>query len=288
MEMKGLLSKMIPGSRRGRMVLGGIAGGLLLAGVGAVAYAALTDANGVIHACVDGKGNARIIDAAVENCRKGESLLSWNQKGPQGPAGPIGATGATGATGPQGDTGPAGATGPAGSPGATGATGATGAQGPAGPAGASCNGGGGPGAPNKEVVGTITLDLTSQGNLGPVQIRSYQWAMTRPFDTTSGQASGRITPTPFKIVKLVDAATPRLLQAMVTNEQISRLDVAIAGPNGETLQQLRFEDVVVIGRVQGDTGAVGDVPLEEISFGYRRVEETVGGASAIFVALGGP
>jgi Collagen triple helix repeat (20 copies) len=53
-------------------------------------------------------------------CNRGDTLISWNQTGPQGPAGPQGPkgdkgdTGATGAQGPKGDTGATGPQGPAG------------------------------------------------------------------------------------------------------------------------------------------------------------------------------
>jgi hypothetical protein len=60
-----------------------------------------------IRACADKKsGNMRLITRG--SCKKTETLLSWNQMGPQGLPGPTGARGSTGATGPAGNTGPAG------------------------------------------------------------------------------------------------------------------------------------------------------------------------------------
>jgi hypothetical protein len=61
-------------------------------------------------------------------CGRHDTLITWNQTGPQGPAGLQGATG---------PAGPQGATGPAGPQGATGPAGPQGATGPAGPAGPS-------------------------------------------------------------------------------------------------------------------------------------------------------
>jgi hypothetical protein len=110
--------------------------------VGAVAYAAIPDANGQIHGCYatsstllgPTKGSLRVVDGD-EHCRTGETAIAWSQVGPQGPAGPQGATGAPGAMGAAGAAGPAGATGATGAIGATGATGAQGLAGPAGPQG---------------------------------------------------------------------------------------------------------------------------------------------------------
>ena len=98
--------------------------------VGAVAYAAIPDANGQIHGCYatsstllgPTKGSMRVVDGD-EHCRPGETAIAWSQVGPLGPVGPQGATGSPGATGA------------AGTPGTPGATGAQGPAGPAGPQG---------------------------------------------------------------------------------------------------------------------------------------------------------
>lgn len=80
-------------------------------------------------------GAIRVIDPSVTTCKSGETMISWNMKGPAGPtgpAGPAGAMGLTGPTGPAGPAGPAGAMGPAGPAGSTGPAGPTGPQGPQG------------------------------------------------------------------------------------------------------------------------------------------------------------
>jgi hypothetical protein len=105
--------------------------------------------NGVIRACCDSLGHTRILLRETQNCRTGETLVTWNVIGPQGQTGQAGATGLTGAQGPagetgaQGPTGPIGLQGPAGPQGPTGQQGLTGQQGsqgltgPQGPAGPS-------------------------------------------------------------------------------------------------------------------------------------------------------
>src|SRR5262245_4217501 len=242
-HMKNELLKVLPGGRRARIALAVIAAFCLLAGIGA-AYAALQDPAGVIHACIDGKGNTRIIDVAVESCRKGETPLSWNQTGPQGPAGAPGATGATGATGPQGPagaTGPAGAAGLPGADGVPGATGATGPQGPAGPQGPpGPAGGGGAGAPNKLTVGSLTIEVPNgviDNDGQPIGVLSFQWSTTNPADPASGSGggAGKVTASPFKFVKAIDASTAKLFRLAVTGERLVAVHVTIfkPGTNGE-------------------------------------------------------
>lgn len=118
-------------------------------GGGSFALAASSATSDTVYsACVNfGHSMYNFTVNGTPRCNSGDTLISWNQTGPQGPAGPQGPkgdTGATGATGPKGATGAtgaAGAQGPKGDTGATGAqgpkgdTGATGATGPQGPAG---------------------------------------------------------------------------------------------------------------------------------------------------------
>jgi len=108
-----------------KMVIAGAA--LIL--LGALAYASIPDANGVIHGCYKKSGGTlRVIDDAVSQCdSRAEVAIQWSQTGPQGPQGPAG---------PQGPIGPQGPVGPEGPAGPAGLKGDTGPQGPAGPGGA--------------------------------------------------------------------------------------------------------------------------------------------------------
>ena len=73
--------------------------------VAATAGIAIASASGTISACVNNNSGEIKIAPANGTCAANETLLTWNQQGPQG------MTGATGAQGPQGDTGATGATG---------------------------------------------------------------------------------------------------------------------------------------------------------------------------------
>ena len=67
-----------------------------------VAFGAIPDSGGVIHACYKSNGDLRLIDTAAGNdgtCKSQETALAWNQQGPagaQGPAGPAGPPGLPG------------------------------------------------------------------------------------------------------------------------------------------------------------------------------------------------
>jgi hypothetical protein len=73
----------------------------------------------VVYACANKKSGELFKVANPGDCKKNQTLVSWNVQGPAGPTGP------GGAMGPAGPTGPGGAMGPAGPPGPTGPAPAT-------------------------------------------------------------------------------------------------------------------------------------------------------------------
>ena len=129
-------------------------------------------------------------------------------RGANGSPGPAGATGAIGQQGPAGVPGVPGANpDPAGaSSGTPGLPGEIGPQGPAGAAGVS-----GPGAPNRQVIGQITIDSVGSG---PIQILSFDWGLssTASIGSASGGAgAGKTVFKSFTFAKAVDKNTPGFL-----------------------------------------------------------------------------
>jgi len=80
-----------------------------LAVAGAVAYASIPNAGGVLHACYNanaarspGGSPLGVIDSDSTSCSAGRTEISWGQVGPAGATGPQGPSGPSGATGPSG------------------------------------------------------------------------------------------------------------------------------------------------------------------------------------------
>ena len=67
-------------------------------------------AGDVILACANKQGDVRIVESHAD-CRRNETPVRWNVRGPEGPRGPVGPQGPQG---PQGPEGPQGAQGPPG------------------------------------------------------------------------------------------------------------------------------------------------------------------------------
>ena len=68
---------------------------LALCAGSAAAIALAGDGDDEIHACLNPAGQIRIVDS-IDECKKQETALTWNQQGPPGPQGE---------PGPQGDQG---------------------------------------------------------------------------------------------------------------------------------------------------------------------------------------
>jgi hypothetical protein len=128
----------------------------------------------IYWACVPSNGSVRIIDPGM-SCKRGESLIKWNQAGQPGAKGATGSAGNAGATGGTGNTGLTGNTGSTGSTGVTGGTGLTGSTGSQGIAGTNgavgSTGSQGIAGTNGAVGNTgsqgIAGNTGSQGNTGP-------------------------------------------------------------------------------------------------------------------------
>jgi type VI secretion system secreted protein Hcp len=107
---------------------------------------------------------------------------------------------------------------------------------------------------------------------------SFKWGVTSPRDAATGQATGRRQYTPITITKHIDKASPLILNALANNENLRTIDLVVAAPGGtgDTLVSYRFTDANLVSRNVVHTGAAGDVPLEEVSFTFAKISETVG------------
>lgn len=115
-----------------------------LIGISAIAYAE-PGREPVVHACANVRSGALRV---ARRCRRRETAITWNVRGPEGVTGAFGAAGPVGPQGLRGDPGlmgPPGTTGPGGPQGAQGDTGPQGPKGDTGSQGAQ----GQPGVPGK-------------------------------------------------------------------------------------------------------------------------------------------
>jgi type VI secretion system secreted protein Hcp len=133
------------------------------------------------------------------------------------------------------------------------------------------------GAYSKESVGNSFQSGHDKESL----VKGYTHNITIPRDPLSGQPSGQRVHAPFIVTKLLDKASPLLMNALVTGETLKKIEIKKYRTNYEGKLEHYFttvlEDAVIVD-VQSDAkhaitdSALGDVaPLEHVSFSYRKI-----------------
>jgi type VI secretion system secreted protein Hcp len=240
---------------------------LALVGVLTVAAAAATTfalAHGgdtaLIHACVHpSSGDMRIV-AATESCRDPEYALDWNQKGEAG---------APGAAGPAGPAGPAGAAGAAGERGQDGEDGRDGRDGRDGSS-----------VVTPRAVGTVSLRGAQQGQIGggqdgttaAMEILGFSHEIVSPRDAASGLPTGKRQHKPITITKELDAASPQLFQALVNNETLPEVVIAVDRPSQAGYIEYTLTNAQIANWSTSSSAHTDTHELETISFTYQRIE----------------
>jgi type VI secretion system secreted protein Hcp len=214
----------------------------------AVAIAAIPASDGTIHACYSTTGAVtgavRIVDEG-QTCATGEQTLTWSQTGPAGPVGP---------SGPPGDSGSSG-----GSFGGT-DTGSFGSD-----------QGGGPSADIFLKLDGIAGESTDDKHKGEIDVESFAFSTKR---------SRKVSVSPLRVLKVVDASSPKLMQDATTGHHIKSgvLTFRRAGdPDGVEFLTYKLSDIVVSSYEQGganpDKRTLGSLE-DEVGLSPAKVQVT--------------
>lgn len=219
---------------RGKLVLGAAVAAVVVLGAGTYAWASAGAAPAqTINACSDRDGQLRLV-AIAGDCRKNETALTWNTVGPSGPAGVQGIPGRDGQTGPQGLAGPAAVN-----------------------------------PPDPDAI-TATLMVTGQKtgafSQTPIAVTGLTHEIVSPRDPATGLPTGQRQHKPITITKEWDATTPRLLNALVTNENLTSVLIGLLR-NGQQVATVKLTNAGI-----SHYGEHGN--NEQWSFTYQKIEWT--------------
>ncbi len=122
----------------------------------------------------------------------------------------------------------------------------------------------------QQVVGRVTIDgIAGEGAGGSIDIRSFSWGVSQGGGSKAGGgAAGKATFDVFTVVKGLDIASPRLVVASASGEHVRSVRIEIAGGK----QTITLTDVLISSVKASQNGAQGDIPLEEVSFNYAKLE----------------
>jgi type VI secretion system secreted protein Hcp len=78
--------------------------------------------------------------------------------------------------------------------------------------------------------GDIKGGVTQKGREGSIALIDVGYEIETPFDAALGGLTGRRKHSPLVIRKAIDEASPKLFEALVTNETLTSVKIEFGGP----------------------------------------------------------
>ena len=151
--------------------------------------------------------------------------------------------------------------------------------------------------------GAIEGGVTQKGREKTILVHGFEAQITSPRDVGSGAATGKRQHQPIRIVKEIDKASPRLWQALITNEVLSNCVVKFFSPVGSPAIGVAGEvqhytvtltnaSIVSMRQTMAENEIQANVALpltEELLLSYQKIEWTWndGGITAMDDVHGG-
>ena len=125
--------------------------------------------------------------------------------------------------------------------------------------------------------GDIKGGATEKGREGSIPLISVAYEVDAPFDSATGQASGKRVHKPITIVKVIDQASPRLLQALVTNEVLTSVKIEFWRPVPEAAAPyfiIMLTNAALAGIALAPSSEDASNEYERVEFTYQKITWT--------------
>ena len=129
-----------------------------------------------------------------------------------------------------------------------------------------------------DTQGDITGSVTQAGREGSMEVVEYSHSVSQSIDNASGLPTGKRQHRPIRIIKDVDKASPALMNALNSNENLSevRIDFWRPGNSGAGQQFYRVEllnaKIINISQLSGSEDELLQKPAQEtITFSYQKI-----------------
>jgi type VI secretion system secreted protein Hcp len=107
-----------------------------------------------------------------------------------------------------------------------------------------------------------------------INVESYSWGGSAAIDTATGAASGRAKATELSISKKIDSATPLLMKGLSQGTKYPSATLTLyKGEKAQKYMEYKLTNVIISSVQHG--GSADEVPNEQVSFAYSRLESTV-------------
>lgn len=122
-----------------------------------------------------------------------------------------------------------------------------------------------------------------RGTEGKIECVGFRYSVISPRNGTTGQVTGRATHTPVIVTKYIDAATPQLLQAVYTNENLPSVVIEFykkssSGQITTPYYKIKLTNASISmisqsgGTGSSDKSSSNTTETEDISFTFQKIE----------------
>ena len=135
--------------------------------------------------------------------------------------------------------------------------------------------------------GTFTSEsvgnIYQEGHEDQILVEAYKHELIIPRDPQSGQPSGQRVHKPFQITKVVDKASPLIMQALSSGEKMTKCELKLYRTSAEGKQEhyytITLEDAIIVDAQSymyncQDPAMSHFTHLEDIYFSYRKITWT--------------
>jgi type VI secretion system secreted protein Hcp len=131
--------------------------------------------------------------------------------------------------------------------------------------------------------GKIKGDITVTGRVGTIGVIAVTHSIVSPRDASTGMPTGKRIHKPLTLTKEIDQSSPMLLQALVTNENLTMTKLDFYATNAAGVEKNCYRIELVNASVssyevhQGnirDTAMVNRAVWEDVSFTYQKITWT--------------
>jgi type VI secretion system secreted protein Hcp len=125
--------------------------------------------------------------------------------------------------------------------------------------------------------GDVRGSVTEKGREGSIALIAVSYQIETPVDTATGAVTGKRQHRPVTITKVVDQATPKFLQALVSNEVLTEVKIEFwrtAPESASPYFVIALANASVEAVSFASSGNQEPHETEQISFTYRKITWT--------------
>ncbi len=131
-----------------------------------------------------------------------------------------------------------------------------------------------------EKQGKIKGGVTQAGRVDWIECHAFNHEVISPRDAASGLPTGKRQHKPVRIIKSFDKASPLLMNALVNNENLKKVEFCFWQPSKAGKEQLYYKVELINANIAGIKPYVLNVKdpnltrfpdMEEISFTYQKI-----------------